>query len=525
MAPPSSATAKPVEKPATPPAAPPKEEAAKKKPEAAKIEGKAEVKVDAKGPEAKAESKSDKKSDAKSYFSDPDNWWGRAQFIQGWQDLNNNQGLFGDHSGPGFGLNLGLKYRFGERHQIVGGLGLQHNRTSYDLEPGSSHLNTTAFGLAAGYRFSIIPESLTIGPEIFLGPAFMASSCTQNELGFCDGESGTLTNLNAQLNPVDAVGFRTGIGLNVGAVRDILSIGFMFSKDWGGGLDIETVTQGTYSQPFSPATFMFTIGGEIPSLFSKKTYERSTYTRAKKAEEPKAADKKPVTPPPAPQPQAKPAAKTEPTPAAPKAPTTAELFTQFDGYKKAMDGYSDRVKQIYDKDIKETRRAGASVFGGQKQKNAKMEALAQEAQKLVTSAELDYQAAAAVIAQLEVKSDKLSGEEKSKLEAAKKDLVGARGDGKLSMYEAASDKKYGIPGDAKKVVDYFNHYAKQTPDVNTMELDLSELEKPADYKTAPKPKEPKKPGKQTKPAPAPKQDRPPKKDKKVPTDDLPPPTK
>jgi hypothetical protein len=131
-----------------------------------------------------------------------------------------------------------------------------------------------------------------------------------------------------------------------------------------------------------------------------------------------------------------------------------------------------------------------------------------------------------VIVQLEAKSDKLSDEEKTQLETAKKELVGARGDGKLSMYEAASDEKYGIPGDAKKVIDYFNHYAKQTADVNTMELDLGEIEKPADYKMAPRKRDTKTPDKtQTKPVPAPKADTPPKKDKKVPTDDLPPPTK
>ncbi|MDX1386950.1 MAG: hypothetical protein R3257_05125, partial [bacterium] len=414
----------------------------------------------------------------------------------------------------------------GERHQIVGGLGLQHSRTSFDLNPGTSHLNTTTFGLAGGYRFSIVPEILSIGPEIFLGGAWMGSECTNNEFGFCDGETGTVANLNAQANPVDAAGFRTGIGVNVGVWRDILSLGFMYSKDWGGGLDIETVTQGTYSQPFSPSTFMFNVGIEIPSLFSKKTYTKSTYTRVEKADEPKAEDKKPEAAPPKPAPQ-KPEQADAAKPAGPKAPTTAELFTQFDGYQKAMDGYSARVKEIYSKDIKETRRAGASVFGGQDQKNAKMQALAQEAQKLVTSAELDYQAAAAVIAQLEAKSDQLSDEEKAKLETAKKDLVGARGDGKLSMYEAATDKKHGIPGDGKKVIDYFNNYAKQTKDVNTMELDLSEIEKPAGYKTA-SPRKPSKPPKGSgdpAPAPKPKADKPPKKPKKVPTDDLPPPSK
>ena len=466
--------------PATPVAAP--EKAAD--PEV-KVEAKGDAKVEAKdaGEAKKPETPSpDRDTYVSSYassWSDPDKYHGEFFIGGSWMDFANGKSMFDDHSGLSLGVDARIKFPFaGDAFYGSAGARYQYDSPSFDLQPGTSDLKIHSIGLVGGIHWRAVPEWLTIGAEAFLGPSFMSSSCNMDSEGFCDGESGTVYNLNAQAYPVDTTGFNTGLGLRVGVWRDIINIRPGFNKIWGSSGDIETATQGSFSQPFSPGGFSFQVGVNLLPLFSGKTWNGSTYSGEVKMNH---LDKTDGT-------DGAKGDKTDgKTPKGPKAdgaktdgaktPTTPTDFAkQFTGQKANVAAARDRVKAIAETDLPDTAKAAASVFGGEDKKQAKMKALVEEAKSKGSFAEYEYLGAKKLLVQWEGAVEKMeAGEAKTKAQAeldkAKSEFKAKKG-GDESIMELNHDAyKY-----AKKAVDEYNRYAARTKGVDKTDFDLVEPE-------------------------------------------------
>lgn len=448
-----------------------------------KAEVKGDVKTEAKGKEADGKEKK-QKTPEDSYFltrpyakdyTDPDKY--HAEFFVGgaWSGLDNGKSVTTDHKGLSLGADLRLKFPFGKNNAFYGSAGLryQYNKQSFDLNPGESHFNSHKIGLTGGIAWRAVPEWLSIGAEVFLAPDIIRSSCNTDEEGFCDGESGTVFNLNAQANPLSTTGFHTGAAVRVGIWRDIINLRIGGGKTWGSSGDIETATQGTYSQPFSPGEFNVVAGINFAPLFSKKTWAGSTYKRKPKAEKVEDVspelEAKPKEEPAAKKPEAK-------KPEGPKAPTAAEYASQFEGHKSNIEQARDRIKTIYSTDLKDTRKAPASVLGGSDAKKQRMQELVEEAKTKGTFAQLEYLAASQLLGKWsEAVSEMPEGAEKTeaqaKLDAAKSEFS-VKKDGQESIMEL----NHSAYRNTKRAVDYFNHYAKSTKGVDQVAFDLDRPE-------------------------------------------------
>ncbi len=452
--------------------------------DAGKLETKGEISAQGKADvKSKGKDQAKKKDDAATShlltrpyaqeWVDPDKYHAEFFVGQAWTTLNNGKKVTTDHKGLSLGVDLRIKFPFGKNNAFYGSAGLryQHNKQSFDLNPGESHLNMHTIGLTGGIAWRAVPEWLSLGAEVFLGPNIMRSQCNTDEEGFCDGESGTVFNLNAQANPVKTTGVHTGAALRVGVWRDIVNFRLGGGKTWGGGVDIETATQGTYSQPFSPGEFNVQVGINFAPLFSKKTWHKSTYqskksqTETKVPEKSDAEEKKAVAP--------KPAAT---MPEGPKAATPAELATQFAGHKTNISSARDRVKAIYVTDLKDTRRAPASVFGGEAGKQAKMKELVEEAKTKGEFAQLEYAAAKTLLTRWEKTIGAMpEGDDKAN---AQKELTAAKAEFSVKKdgQDSAMELNHSTYKYAKMAVDYYNDYAKKTKSVDKTAFDMERPE-------------------------------------------------
>lgn len=479
-------------------------------------EGKVEVKADTAAPKADAEKPaapdvpSPEPEGYASSFSDPDKYHGEIFVGGSWQDFNNGKGIFTDHSGVSWGLDFRLKFPFAQDAVYASaGLRYQNDRPSFDLQPGSSSLDMHTIGAAAGIHWRAVPEWLTVGAEAYLGPTFMSSDCEKDAEGFCDGLSGTVYNLNAQAYPTDTAGFHTGLGARVGVWRDIVNLRIGLGKVWGSSGDIETATQGSFSQPFSPGGFNFHFGLNLAPLFSGKTWTGSTYSGDGEVKL-NHLDKKDGEDPSKPE-KTDPKPKTEEPKAPAKPSTPADFAKQFEGHKSNIAGARDRIKAIAETDLKDTAKAPASVLGGEDKKQAKMKALVDEAKSKGTFAQLEYLQAKELLSSWEASVEKMKdGEEKTKakaeLEAAKKELEKDKSKG-----ENITELNHDAYKQTKLAVDEYNKYARRTKGVDQVEMDLDRPEgypaKPKwtpqpGWKPQPKPTQPK--PTQPKPKPTPK---------------------
>ncbi len=456
-----------------------------------KLDVQASAKGEAKGKEA--EKQPEISPDADSYvlnrpyaeeWVDPDKY--HAEFFIGpsFYDFSNGKGIYSDHSGISTGLDLRIKFPFAQDNAFYASAGLryQYENPSYDLDPGTSALNMHTIGAVAGLHWRAVPEWLSVGIETYLGPTFMSSDCEMDGEGFCDGESGTVYNLNAQAYPTDSAGFNTGLAARVGIWRDIVNVRFGFNKVWGGTGDIETATQGTFSQPFAPAGSSLQFGINIMPLFSAKTWSGSTYSGDSGKVHMGHLDKPEGTGPDGKTP-ADGKAPTGPkpdgvNPGAPTKSTPADLAKQFAGHKSNIAAARDRVKAIYETDLKDTSKAAASVFGGEEKKQAKMKALVDEAKSKGLFAQVEYMSAKTLLTQWEkAVADMPAGEAKT---AAQKDVDAAKDEFKVQKGsgESALELNHDAYKYTKLSVDYYNGYAGRTKGVDKTDFDL---ERPEGY--------------------------------------------
>lgn len=210
-------------------------------------------------------------------LSDADFLMGRARMLYAAQTLGNDSGFFQDQHGPGFALDSGIKARFGN-HMVWGGVGYQFHHTSRPLpQEGKSYLNTHRYGVTGGYRIHLLPEWFSLGAEAFLGFSKFSSYSSiisAGENSFLNPTEGTVYNNNPVAHPVDTTGLSAQLGINVGVWRDIISVGMIFGGDWGGGVEIQSFPSRTssYHESITPISMMFSLGVEIPALFSDRTW-------------------------------------------------------------------------------------------------------------------------------------------------------------------------------------------------------------------------------------------------------------
>jgi len=411
MTPPPAATAKKVEDPK--PAAPPAE---------AKVEAKADVKADAPVPVIN--------------FGDTSAYTLKVDVGYGGQNFGNGQGV--DHYGPSFGIGAGLIFRLADdRVRIPLRLKYGYQGLNKDLGQGVESTATMhQFGLESGVGYAIEPTWFSVYGLVGLG-AHMYSAPESR-----DGMKGAEFNKNPLLFPLSGAGFGFNLGAQICTWGDAICAGANYVHTFGLNPTLDVVDGPSSAMGFNPNGFNVTAGIDIMRVVDN-IRGGGVAKRNKKPEdkpEDKPADKPADAPKPGP---AEPGTKPGEKPGAPVAALTGVAL--FEAKRDENKKYAETAKKAL-----EAAKSDRDIVKLGSTDAPKARAMATDAVQSFRIALEAMNNANAVVADLEKQLPGLTGDDKTKAEAALKDAKKSADETNKSAREAHDAATEAVKAYSKK---------------------------------------------------------------------------
>jgi len=448
--------------------------------------------------DAKVEVKAD--GDAKpSFFADPSSYSVKLDFGYGGQDFSNGQGV--DHNGFRFKAAAGLVFRLADdKVRIPLRLFYGYQGLNKDLGQGVESTATQhSFGVESGVGYAFHPNWFSAYGMLGLGAGYFSAPESR------DGMKGAEFQKNPLLFPLSSAGFLFNLGAELCTWSDAVCVNGGYTKTFGVNPTLDVVDGPSGSQGLNPGGFYFGAGVDVMRIVDNirgggvaKPRGKVTEEPAKKADEaPKPVDAGKPGEAPKPGDAGKPGAPAEP------ALTGAALFEKRRDENKT---YAERAKKAADgakSDLDIVKLASTDAD--------KAKAMATDSVSQFRTALEAMNNANTVVADLEQKLPGLTGDDKTKAEAALKDARASADAANKSARDAwdsasAASKAY----DKKK--------AKDAPSIDFPDTKPAAQgavpKKPTGTYVPPKKDNPPPPPKKDNPPPPPKKDNPPPPPKK-----------